>query len=67
VRARVEITVDGGSLGLITPLLDLDVEDWTIRLRPLAELVYAAHPEAVWRAFLIPDETSDKEALVGYR
>lgn len=56
MKARIEVTMDGGTVGLITPLLDLEVEDWTTRLRPLAELVHAAHPEAVWRAFLIPED-----------
>lgn len=67
MRSRVDVTFSGGGVGLLYEWTDIGVEAWDRALLPLAELVAAAHPEAVWVATPIPDDMSDKEALSGHR
>lgn len=52
----VSADFDGGSIAQPYPWSDIGVPDWTVFLRPLAELVFAAHPDAVWSAAPIPDD-----------
>lgn len=66
MRILLEATFDGGSVAQIFPTMDLSVMRWTEFFAPLAALVHAAHPDAVWTATPIPDDVSDKGALLGY-
>lgn len=66
MRVLVEVNTPAGTIGLIVPWRDLTVEDWRIYLMPLAEMVAVAHPWAEWAATPIPEETSDKDALLGH-
>lgn len=63
-RTLVEVFMpDGGSVGIIVPTLELDRMDWTEYLLPLAELVAARHPGAVWMAKPIADDIDDRKAM----
>lgn len=67
MRTLIEVhTPGGGGIGLIVPWMDLDRMDWWKYLGPLAELVAAAHPDAEWTFTPIPEEISDKSALLGH-
>lgn len=66
MRALVTAAFDGGSVAQVYPLMDLTTVDWWEFFSPLAELIYAAHPDAVWSAALIPEDVSDKEAMTGH-
>lgn len=67
MRSLVEVTFDGGSVGLLYEWTDISIMPWEQHLMPLAELVAAAHPEATWTAKPIPDDMSDKEGLLGHK
>lgn len=67
MRSRVEVRIPaGGDVALLVDWMNLHDEAWETRLLPLAELVAASHPDAVWSAEPIPDEMSDKEAVTGH-
>lgn len=64
-RTLVEVKLPAGAIGLIVPWMDLSVMDWTELLQPLADLL-AHESSAEWSFTPIPEETSDKSALLGY-
>lgn len=66
MRALVEVTFSAGTVGMIVPWMELDRMDPLEYLRPLAELLADAQPDAEWSCSLIPDEVDDKSALLGH-
>lgn len=64
-RTLVEVKLPAGAIGLIVPWMDLSVMDWTELLQPLAGLL-AHEPSAEWTFTPIPEDVSDKGALLGY-
>jgi hypothetical protein len=65
-RILIEATFDGGSIGEVHPAMDLDAVPWHEFFLPLAQLVYAAHPDAVWTCTTLADDETEKHALLGY-